>query len=237
MALVLATTGTAALIQSITGFGFALLLAPVASVIVGPRNTVTLVTVLGLATPLSMAVHLRRHILVRPAVTMIAASALGMPIGLTALIHAPREALQVLIASLVLLSVWYLWTNPAFGRAGTRLDLTAGVIAGAMSTSTGTNGPPVVLALHTRRVRPDEFRATVSTCFAVMNMMVITLFVASGQLRTAMLPTALAGLPILALGYVAGAAVRRRIDQRQFRSMVLGLLTVSAFAAIVGALA
>lgn len=234
---IVAAVGVAALVQGISGFGFALVVAPAAAALFGPKAAVTLVTVLGLVIPIGMAWNLRAH-LDRPLAARLAAtSLLGLPIGLVALILLPTSALKALIAVGVIASALFLWRRPTFGHPGPALDVTAGMVAGALATSTGTNGPPLVLALQARRLAPDAFRATYAAISVTTNVVVTVVLVASGQFRTAMIGPALWALPLLLVCWGIGARVRDRIPAHQFRNLVLGLLVVSAAVSLVAAVA
>lgn len=229
---IVVAVGVAALVQGISGFGFALVVAPIAAALFGPKSAVTLVTMLGVVIPVGMAWNLRTHLDRALASRLAATSLLGLPIGLVALILLPASALKVLIATGVIASALFLWRRPTFGHPGAVLDVTAGIVAGALATSTGTNGPPLVLALQARQLAPDAFRATYAVISVTTNVVVTIVLLASGQFRTSTIRPALWSLPLLLVCWEVGARVRDRIPAHQFRSMVLGLLVVSALVSL-----
>ena len=230
-----ATVGLAAFVQAIFGFGFALLVVPVAAVVYGPHEAVTLVTLLGTVVPAGMAWNQRRRIDRPVARRLVVAVLAGTPVGLLVFVTLPSDALRILIGVGVLASALFLWLTPSFDHPGPILDAAAGFLSGALATSTGTNGPPVVLALQARRLPPDPFRATLAVTLLLTNLAVLAVFVLSGELRTSMFGPAIASLPALGLGWFGGAAVRDRIPPHRFDHLVLGLLAVSATVSIVAA--
>ena len=63
------------------------------------------------------------------------------------------------------------------------------------------------------------------------------LYAIGGQLDEEALVRGAVGLPGLAVGYLAGNAVAARLDARQFRRVVIGVLLVSAVLVLSRALA
>ena len=104
----------------------------------------------------------------------------------------------------------------------------SGSCRGVLNTSLSTNGPPLVFDLQARHLAPDPFRATISTVFALSNVVGLTLFVADGKVTADGLVAAAVALPAWSLGQLlrlaraqararrtlpldgAGPAVRRR---------------------------
>lgn len=233
---VMAVVWLAGVTQATTGFGFALLVAPVVAALTSPHDAVVMISALGLIIPAGMAWKLRSHL--RTAVTgrMLAGAALGTPIGLWLLTRLPADAMRVVISAAVIASAALLWRRPRVSGGGPVLDVAAGLASGALATSTGTNGPPLVLSLQARALPPDEFRANLSVTLGLTNLMVLVVFAATGELRSASLPLAAAALPALLGGWWAGNALRRRIPPERFRLLVLLLLVVGAVVSAVAAL-
>ncbi len=236
-----AVVGVGGFVQAVTGFGFALLVVPVTVALIGPEAGIGLVTAVGIILPAVMAWDLRRHIDPGAVTRVVVAAAVGAPFGLLVLTRLPADSIRVLIAVSVLISVVVLWRNPKVphlgGRSGERLELGAGLLSGAIATSTGTNGPPVVLALQAQGYPPDPFRATLCATFASINAAVLAWFIASGQLVWAVMPMALYCVPLLFGGWWIGTQIRDRVPAERFRLVVLALLTISAVASVVAALA
>ena len=65
----------------------------------------------------------------------------------------------------------------------------------------------------------------------------MTVFAATGDLDADVLLAVAVALPGLALGAATGVALRRHLDARRFRVLVLSLLTVAGVSAILSAVA
>ena len=232
---IIAVVAVASTVQGIIGFGFALFVAPVTAAVIDPRAAVVVVTLLGTIIPSGMAWTYRSRIAVQPATRLSVGVVLGAPLGLAVLLHLPSRGLKISIAVAVLASVAILWRGVHLSVARPGLDLGLGLVSGALATSTGTNGPPVVLALQARRLDPDAFRATSAVCLLVANAVTAVLLTASGQIHGRLLVLCAVALPANLLGWWAGSRLRVRIPAERFRSVVLGFLAASAAVAIVSA--
>jgi uncharacterized membrane protein YfcA len=225
-----AIAALAAFAQSVSGFGSALVAVPLLSVLAGPRTAVVTITALSIAMTALATVRERRHVQWRVAGTLAAAGLIGMPVGLVLLTSLGARALTLVIAALVLV-VTVMLARGWSAHPGPWARRSAGVLSGAMLTSTGMNGPPLVITLQALRLRSDAFRATLQAVFCAQDVAAVAGFVAVGQLNRTVLVAVAAGLPGLPLGWLLGDRVFTRIDQDVFRRVVLGMLVVSADAA------
>jgi uncharacterized membrane protein YfcA len=225
-----AIAALAAFAQSVSGFGSALVAVPLLSVLAGPRTAVVTITALSIAMTALATVRERRHVQWRVAGTLAAAGLIGMPVGLVLLTSLGARALTLVITALVLV-VTVMLARGWSAHPGPWARRSAGVLSGAMLTSTGMNGPPLVITLQALRLRSDAFRATLQAVFCAQDVAAVAGFVAVGQLNRTVLVAVAAGLPGLPLGWLLGDRVFTRIDQDVFRRVVLGMLVVSAVAA------
>jgi uncharacterized protein len=224
----------AAAAQAVSGFGFALIGTPLVAVLVGPKEAVVGLTMIGLVLVAQLSLRGRGHV-DRPTVGVVTAAAIvGMPLGLVVLVLADDRVLTVVIAIAVIAFSLLLWCG-ARVPAGRGTDATAGFTAGILSTSTGTSGPPIVIALSAKQLVPAVFRATISAIFLVQGSAALVAFALGDQVTMDALAVALAGLPGLVLGSIVGERGFRRLDAPTFRTVVLGMLFVSGVVALLGA--
>lgn len=226
----------AAFAQAVSGFGSALLAVPLLSVLAGPRAAVVTITMLSVAMTAVATARERQHVEWRVTGTWALTGLLGMPVGLLLLSVLDPRALTLAIAALVLAFALLLATG-ASPHPGPWARRVAGVASGAMLTSTGMNGPPLVITLQAMRLRADRFRATLQAVFWTQDMAAVVGFLVIGQVSRTVLVAVAAGLPGLPLGWLLGDRVFTRLDAPVFRRLVLGMLVLSALAAAVSALA
>ena len=228
--------GFAAAVQMASGFGFALVSVPLLAIVVGPHDAVLLALLVGTVFNGWQAVE-GRGVADRGVVARVLVGAgLGLPVGYLVYRALGKDSLTVVVGVLVLVAavlLWRGWSMPVVGR-GT--DLVVGVCTGVLTTSTGTNGPPIVTVLHARGLDSDAFRATATTVFLVLDLLAVCLFTGVGELGAAEAVTAAIALPVVVAGGYAGYRARRLLTPAGFRRVVLLLLAATGAAAVLAGL-
>jgi uncharacterized protein len=239
MALAAVAAFAGAVVQSATGFGFALVLSPALFAAMDPVEAVTALLVLGLALNLLVLFERGRpeHVDWGALAPMLLAALPGLAVGVFALTRMSKGALQVAVGiAVILAAVWQLRhgrqrpdLSPAAGWA-------AGFVSGALTTSISVSGPPIVLWLEARGVRPEEFRASLAASFLALNLAGGALLLAaegSGALDAGAVAPLLA---LVAAGYALGALAFRRLDRERFFVLVLALVACTGAASVVAGL-
>jgi uncharacterized protein len=231
-----AAVAAGAALQSATGFGFSIVAAPLVFAAVEPEEAVGLLIVLGsLVNVLTLASERRRP---RPAwrecAVLLAFAVPGAVAGVAVLRALDPVALQVAVSVGVvatLLARRLAGERPTPGWAGP----IAGLAAGALTTSTTTAGPPLIVYLLGRGLEPVRLRDTMPVCFLGLSLVgVLALWVTdtSGAVPDAGLVAAL--VPVVAAGHLAGRPL--------FAALVRGgryetVLTAVLIASVVAGLA
>jgi uncharacterized protein len=221
--LVAVTVAVAASLQSASGFGFSLIAVPIVSVLMGAKVAVVGTSTLGPLLTLSLAASGRRHVRAGVVWIVTGAAVVGMPAGLWILTNVDDRVLAVIIA-LVVIALTAVLISGATAPNHPGIDVAAGFSSGVLATSTGTNGPPLVLALQARRLPASEFRATLSAAFLLQSSIALLGFVLAGQFNADVARVVAAGIPGLIIGRLLGDRLFDSLDQRHFRGVVLGLL-------------
>jgi hypothetical protein len=226
IALVVIVLATAC-IQSVVGFGFALLSVPVMMQVVGLHRAVIIASIIGTANNFYQYRDLRHDQDKTQVKRFLWTSFLGAPIGLVAFIYADQDLLKAFLGFGILLGVILLMRGKDLTHAHVSLDWSMGVLSGFLLTSTSTNGPPLVFALQARKSDPQVFRATLNMIFLVSGVYGLVLFAVFGEIAVNDLWVAAAMLPGMVIGVSIGKWIRNRVDPERFRFVVLVLLTVA----------
>ena len=226
-------------VQSATGFGFALVAAPGLTAALGPRVAVSTLALIGpVVNALTLAGERRRPgVLGRRAAVLVVASVPGTAVGALLLAHLPVGVLRGLVSAVTLGAVAAYWlarrrpaeTRPAWGEAAG-----AGALAGTMGAVAGVNGPPLVLHLRRIGATAAQARDTLAAIFLVTGVMTVGALALAGGLRLEARTLALT-----ALAAAAGQALGRRAFRRlagRHDTATLATLGLSAAAAIVAAI-
>jgi uncharacterized membrane protein YfcA len=237
MLLAAACVGVAAgaMLQAATGFGFSLVAAPLMFAAIGPEPAVVLLLVIGVEVNLlTLATERRRpRPLGRSTVLMLACSAPGALIGVAVLRSLPAVALQVAVTLGVAATLAARHVRRAHVPAWA-----AGFAAGALTTSTTTNGPPMLLHLLGRGAAPGQVRDTLTVCFLGLAPIGAAALVVTGspELPEARLVAAL--VPAVALAHLVGRrGFRWLAASERYEPVLTGVLIVAVVAGLVGAIA
>jgi uncharacterized membrane protein YfcA len=233
---VIAVVLVATVTQTVAGFGFALIAVPLFVTVLDVRDAVALTTLVGITNNAIVTRTAWRHVPWPTVFPMLGGAMLGMPLGLAVLLLAPQDALRLGVGAATVAMTAAMAAGLRFGSRSLVSEAGIGLLSGILNTSTGMNGPPVVLYMQGRDHPPGEFRGGLAVFFFVCNFVTLAIFAASGVISSHALTLAAAAMPVLAVGSLVGHAALRRIDPAHFGRLVFGLLLASALAAIVSVL-
>lgn len=226
----------AAFMQIVSGFGFSLLSVPLMTLAIEPKVAVVVASLTSIFVTTWQAVHSRADADKQLVRKLTIGAYVGMPIGLIVFLTVDDNALRFMLGIAVLVAVILLAFRINLHHSGPHLDYGAGFVSGVLSTSLSTNGPPLVFALQARQLPAVQFRATISTVFALCNIGGLTLFLISGKITRDGLVTTAVTVPALFIGQLLGFPIRKHVHGERFRWLVLILLVAAATSAIINAL-
>jgi uncharacterized protein len=240
MFIVLATTTfVAALLYAVTGFGFAVLAAPLFLLFTDPAPAIQLVIII--STVLSIVVL--RGLLPAVAPWLLLrlglGSLVGLPLGLVAFRYADpflvRAAAGVMIFGFAILMAVSRRRSgqPGQGKHWTAfamspgLDLAAGAVSGVVGALVGQPGPPVLIYLLLAGTPARTVRATLLAFFALSYGVTLASHAATIGITA---PTWLAAgtlIPFAFLGGLAGRPIGDRLGTEAFAKLAIALLAMA----------
>lgn len=229
---IVAVVAVSSLAQSLAGFGFGLLAVPMMTLVVVPHDSVVVATLIGTVSTTVQAVIDRRLCDSHQARTLALAAYAGMPFGLLVFTVVSEGVMRIVLGVVVLVATVVLARGFVLHKKSRVLAVMMGWLSGVLSTSTSTNGPPLVFYLQAQGLDAATFRATINRVFAYSNVGAIAFFSASGHLSLDGLVAAVISLPALFLSLRIGYALRPYIRADVFRVLVLVLLALSGVSVI-----
>ncbi|MDX6690751.1 MAG: uncharacterized protein QOG15_2208 [Solirubrobacteraceae bacterium] len=235
VALAAAAVFLGASLQSATGFGFALIAAPVLFAAFGPREAVTASVLVGIEVSALTLVTERRmpRVLTGEALALVAWSLPGLALGALALRELPDRLLSVLVAVGVLGGL-VLRVRARRARRTSRLRWwsrpAAGIGSGALSTSTSLSGPPLILYLLARGVTAGQMRDTLAAVFVALSVLSVPALLATGTFDVPPAPAALFAAG--AAGQLLGRRIFAHLAGERYENVVLAVLAVAALVAL-----
>jgi uncharacterized membrane protein YfcA len=198
-----------AAIQSATGFGFALLAAPIVFAALDAQEAIGLLLLLGMEIGvLTLATEGRRpRPMVRRCAIVLAWAVPAAVVGVAVLKALDAVALQVAVSLGVLATLLLRRRGPAEhrGREPRWAAPATGLSAGALVTSTNTSGPPLLLYLLGRGDEPERVRDTLTVCqlgLSVIGVLALVATTSSEAVPGAGLVAAL--VPLVFVAHLAG---------------------------------
>jgi uncharacterized membrane protein YfcA len=235
LAATVAVIFVATILQSLSGFGFALIVMPVLTLVVGLRVAAPTLALIALTLYVTNVLRFRRSIDFKEVLRLGLASALGVPVGVWMLAHVNENLFkQVMGASLMLYAV-YSFLGPAMSwRLGRLWVYPAGFLAGCLAGAYNIPGPPVIVYGSLRQWPRDEFRATLQTLFLINGLLVVSSHLLAGNVTVEVLTYVLYAVPALGLGILAGSLLDQRVDRQAFRKLVQAMVLVMGLFLVAG---
>jgi uncharacterized protein len=228
-------TVVAGLMRGYSGFGTAILLAPVYSTLWSPRLGVPVVLLMELFVsayllPRSLAEANKRLIL-----PICAAAVLVLPLGAIILLHTDGALLRRCIGALVL--VFGLLMSSGWRYHGTRplpLNIAIGVVSGLLKGATGMAGPPVILYLLAGKEEARQHRANLILFFGVLGVASVVPPLWGGLIDLHTLVMTVVVLPLMLVSVPIGARLFHVIPLPWYRRFALILLLATGGFALLG---
>jgi uncharacterized membrane protein YfcA len=234
-----ATTFGSALLYAISGFGFAVLAAPLFLLFLDPARAIQLVIII--STVLSIVVLRGLLPAVAPWLLLRLAlgSLVGLPFGLVAFRYADPILVRAAAGAMIFgFAVLMAVSRRRSGQPGQSkhwmafamspgLDLAAGAVSGIASALVGQPGPPVLIYLLLAGAAAKSVRATLLAFFALIYGVTLASHVATIGIPA---PTWLAAgvlLPFAFLGGLAGRPIGDRLGAEAFAMLAIALLAVA----------
>ena len=226
----LIATFAASLVAGLAGFAFGLVAAAMWLYILTPLETATLIIWYGLIVQ-GYAVWKLRHAIHWGRITpLVIGAALGVPLGAYGLATANPRALRLGIGMTLVLYSVYALMRPAMKQVtggGAVADAAVGVLNGALGGATGFAGIIATIWCQLRGWPKDQQRAVFQPVGVATFAMSAAWISGQGSMSRNVLWLFALGLPALLLGTWAGMKLYGRLDENQFRTVVLVLLLAS----------
>lgn len=211
----------AAFLQSLSGFGFAIVVMPMLTLMLGLRTAAPLVALTALMVYAINVSRFRRAINAGEVLRLGLASALGVPIGVWTVSYVDATVVEQALGLLLSLFALYSLARPrAAWNLSPRWVYPAGFLAGCLGGAYNTPGPPAIVYGTLRQWPRDEFRAGLQTLFLANGVLVVASHLVAGHLTVPVLTYCLYTVPALALGILLASRVDNRVDRERFRMLV-----------------
>lgn len=222
----------AAVVQGVSGFGFAVVAVPLVAYLHGLDHAVALGGMLGLCASLNTVRTSRADIRWPIVGAILRGSMLGIPVGLLALHLVDTRRLTVTTGIAVLVVTAALAFGIQVRCTHPMAQSATGVVSGALGACTGMTGPPVVVGLQGAEIDASTMRATIAFTLGVSGAVILVMRALMGHVHLDVLPVVALGVPMVWLGNTAGQWIFGRVSGRTYSLVVTTLLGLSGVVAL-----
>ncbi|MGE0733390.1 MAG: sulfite exporter TauE/SafE family protein [Alphaproteobacteria bacterium] len=226
----------AAIVSGLAGFAFALVAAGAFLQFLPPVTAVALTLFCSLLAQIVSLVRLHGSFAWRRALPMIVGGVIATPLGTWLLTVLPGPAFRLAIGVfLVVYSLWLLLSLP-LGSIRTQhwaASFATGTVGGAMGGIAGLSGPAPILWCQLHGWSKDESRAIYQPFITVMQTVSFAALALSGGVHRTDWPLIAIASPLVIVGSLIGLALYKRVDEAQFRRIVLILLLASGLSLLI----
>lgn len=217
------------MIRSAFGFGEALIAVPLLALfmplpVAAPLAVLLSITIAGIVVAQDW-----RHIHLRSAAGLVAATLAGIPLGLLVLTNRHQEGAKAGLGLLIVLFAVY----ALMGRSALKLEhesrtalLLCGFLAGVLGGAYGMNGPPLAVYGSMRRWSPQQFRATLQAYFLPASALGMIGYWSAGLWTRTVTWDYVLCLPVMLPAVLIGRVINHRFASGAFLRYVYGGLVL-----------
>lgn len=233
---VLAGAFLAAFAVGLAGFADALIASAVWLYVLAPAEAVPLIVATGIVIHLISLVHLRRHLAFDLLWPFLIGGTIGVPFGAWLLRYAEPEPFRIFVGVLLVSYSAFALTAPKLTLAhvgGRGADGTIGLIGGVLGGFAGLSGVVPTVWSGLREWSKDRQRGVYQGFILVMHTMALFWLATAGFVNMQLFVRFLWCVPVLVVGTWVGLKLYRRINEQQFRRLILMLLLLAGAALLI----
>lgn len=225
------------LIQSITGFGFAVVGTPLLLFIMEPRQVVSLMTFGALLLNLMVIYKTRGKSDPKVIWPLFMASLFGIIPGVYILKIIDPSILKLCIGILILLVAFFMASNYVVTIKREKLaTILVGIVSGFMGGATSLSGPPVALFLMNQQQDKEAFRANLVRFFCFGNIATLIIMYYMDTVDTGVFTQLIYAIPGVLVGVWLGEKAFTKVSPKFFRGLTLAIIFFCGVVSVASAL-
>jgi len=224
----------AGLIQGLAGFGFSMVSIPVLIIFIEPQLLTPTIIIHSVIINIFLFIKVRKDVQLGRIWPLVVAAIVGIPIGTWILLAVDADILRLFVGLFItLIGLAYIRDFRLDIKNEKMAFLPVGFISGILNGSITLSGPPVVLTLTNQEVPKKTFRANMIAYFLLLNLATLPFHFMKGLFTEVCIDLSLMLLPGMVLGAFIGTMLVKRVDEDNFKRMVLVLVIVSGLVSMI----
>lgn len=225
----MAATFSAGIVRGFTGFGAAIMQAPVFALLYTAPEAVATMVALGTVASLQLLPGAVRQADWRQVAPITALAWVTIPLGSLVLLTLDPDVMRRIIAGIVLAMVLLLMSGRRYPFApGVFSAGAVGAVSGGINGATGVGGPPVILYMLAGPHNAATIRASMISYYTFLNGGTCLILVYHGVFTLEIVLRALALLPVQIASLMLGSWLFRHANDAIYRRIALGLMLAVA---------
>lgn len=217
-------------ISALTGFGCTIIAMPFVISIIGMQAAKSVLLVMGLIQPGYVLLKTYKHINYKSSLTIIGISALGLPLGYLLYNRLPKRELIIILGILMIFAgsigiakLRGLEIKNIPRLVGYLLLFLGGIIQGAFVSG----GPLIVIYASIVLTDKQEFRATLSLLWIILNGATFLQSITTGAYTQEIIKYTVINIPFLIIAIVYGNKFADKISKKSFEYILNFVLLIA----------
>lgn len=230
---VIAAAAVAGVVRGFSGFGTAMIVAPVAAAAYSPQVAVIVILIIETLPMLPLVIPAIKRVSLAEIGPVVAGYALLLPAGIYFLTAGDPTALRWFMSIVILIVVALLWRGWQYkGPRTAPVRIATGGLSGFLGGATSLSGPPVILYWMALRTGAGNVRSNLLVYLTVVEVFSLAGFYVAGILTWPSVALGLAcSLPFLA-GLLLGARLFGLSSETTYRHVALTIVLIAALASL-----
>ncbi len=224
--LVFAIVLLASFVQSLAGFGSALVAVPLLVQTIGLRAAAPTFSLVVLIAEVVMIIRYRHAFKLEAVWRLILTTLMAIPLGIAGARYVDEAFMNALLGVVIIAYALYALSGFRVPQFNKRWGYVFGFLSGLLSGAYATGGPPYIIYGTSQRWPPNEFKVNLQTMFLCSSIAVIFGNAIDGRLTLEVVRYAVFAMPAALVALFVGFKLERRISPAQFRVGVLALLMI-----------
>lgn len=219
-------------VQTLIGFAGSLIALPILLLAVKLPDAIAFISIFYLFSSAFMVYKEWRNIDRDTILRLTLTSIVGVVLGIAVLTYSRPVILQTGLGFFILLYVGYVLLGKKELALGKKTNWAFGVLGGFFSGVFSTGGPLYVISVKNSVQEAKSFRATMIGVLALVTLIRIPALSISGVLDLDHVKMSMVILPVFFLAQFLGAKLFPKVNEVQFKKILLFLLSLSGLALI-----
>ena len=216
-----------AIVQGATSFGFSLLALPLLGYFYDLKVIVPTLVIFSIVLNLIILIRIKLLPKIRPLLLLAFFAICSIPLGVKILIIVDEAILKKIVGILLITISILMFKGITIKLKHKNLSyILAGILSGVLNGAVSLSGPPIVVLLASDNKNKNEFRASLTFLFLLLNIVTIILFTKNGLFNNKEIINLINFLPVMIIGTFMGIYLGNKIDDQNFKKIVLALLMI-----------